>query len=122
MSSLNAIEKIRNEITSSIPKSAGITSVEFEGAEIAIYSSSASFIGNDQQTVKDLVKRLRKRIVVRSDPKIRIENDAAVEMIREIIPEDATISKIMFNENLGEVIIETKKPGVAIGKSGVILK
>ncbi|MHA1563330.1 MAG: beta-CASP ribonuclease aCPSF1, partial [Promethearchaeota archaeon] len=30
--------------------------------------------------------------------------------------------KIMFNENLGEVIVEVKKPGVAIGKSGEKLK
>jgi len=122
MSSFNAIDKIREEISSSIPKSAEITAIEFEGAEIAIYSSSVSFIGNDQHIVKDLVKRLRKRIVVRSDPKIRVENDAAVELIRGIVPEDAVVSKIMFNENLGEVIIEAKKPGVAFGKSGVILK
>ncbi|MHA1746658.1 MAG: beta-CASP ribonuclease aCPSF1 [Promethearchaeota archaeon] len=122
MSSFDAIDKIRQEINSSIPKSAEITAIEFEGAEIAIYSSSAKFIGNDQQIVKDLVKRLRKRIVVRSDPKIRTENDVAVELIQEIVPEDAVVSKIMFNENLGEVIIEAKKPGVAIGKSGVVLK
>lgn len=122
MSSEESLEKIREDIYHSLPKSAAITDVQFEGPEISIYSQSEHFIGDDREEVKNLVKKLRKRIVVRSDPSIRMDNDKTVEYIQKIIPEEAEVSKIMFNENLGEVIIEAKKPGVAIGKSGANLK
>ena len=115
------LERIRDDILKSISKSAKISDVEFEGPEIAIYSKSEAFISNDKNEIKTLVKRMRKRIVVRSDPTIRKDNNSTVEKIKEVIPKEAEISKIMFNENLGEVIIEAKKPGVAIGKSGVNL-
>ncbi|MHA1512358.1 MAG: MBL fold metallo-hydrolase, partial [Promethearchaeota archaeon] len=48
--------------------------------------------------------------------------DDTVAALKKIIPDEADITKIMFNENLGEVIVEVKKPGVAIGKSGEKLK
>ena len=117
-----SLDKIRQDILNSLPKSAEISDVQFEGPEISIYSSSEKFIGDDREEVKNLVKKLRKRIVVRSDPSIRLDNDETVEYIKSAIPEDAEVSKIMFNENLGEVIIEARKPGVAIGKSGTNLK
>ncbi len=122
MNSEEKFDRIREEIRKSVPKTAKITEIEFEGPEIAIYSASAEFIGNEREEIKILVKRLRKRIVVRSDPTIRMGNDETVEKIKELIPEDAEVSKIMFNENLGEVIIEATKPGVAIGKAGLNLK
>jgi hypothetical protein len=119
---MESLEKIRKIIKESIPKSAEITNVEFEGPEISVYSKNEDFIGNDHSDIKNLVKKIRKRIVVRSDPSIRKDNDETVAVLKSIIPEEADITKIMFNENLGEVIIETKKPGVAIGKSGEKLK
>ena len=119
---MDALEKIRKEIKENIPKSAQITNVQFEGPEISVYSKNEDFIGNDHTEIKNLVKKLRKRIVVRSDPSIRKDNNETVDIIKKIIPDDAEVTKIMFNENLGEVIIETKKPGVAIGKSGEKLK
>jgi uncharacterized protein len=115
-------DKIRKDIFDSIPKSAKIEAIQFEGPEIAIYSSNPEYIAKERDDIKTLVKRFRKRIVVRSDASIRLDNDLTVEKIKEIIPDDAIISKIMFNENLGEVIIEAEKPGVAIGKSGTNLK
>lgn len=122
MSTEEALEKIKTNILESLPKSAKITDVQFEGPEISIYSCSEEFIGDEREEIRNLVKHLRKRIVVRSDPEIRMMNDETVKFIQKTIPEEAEVTKIMFNENLGEVIIEAKKPGVAIGKSGTNLK
>ncbi|MCF2142022.1 MAG: beta-CASP ribonuclease aCPSF1 [Candidatus Lokiarchaeota archaeon] len=122
MSTEEALEKMKQDIFDSLPKSAKITEVQFEGPEISIYSRSVDFIGDDREEIRNLVKKLRKRIVVRSDPEIRMINDETVAFIQKTIPEEAEVTKIMFNENLGEVIIEAKKPGVAIGKSGTNLK
>lgn len=122
MSSQNVLERIRADIKSELDKSANISDIQFEGPEIAIYSSNPVFIGKERTEIKKLVKKLRKRIVVRSDPKIRLNNDDTVSKIQEIISEEAEITKVMFNENLGEVIIEARKPGIAIGKAGINLK
>ena len=119
---MDSLEKIRNIIKESLPKSAEITEILYEGPEISVYSKNENFIGNDHAEIKNLVKKLRKRIVVRSDPSIRQDNDETVAILKKIIPEEADITKIMFNENLGEVIIESSKPGVAIGKAGEKLK
>ncbi len=122
MSSEQLLERIREEIKNEIAPSAKITDIQFEGPEIAIYSSNPTFIGQERTEIKKLVKKMRKRIVVRSDPKIRLNNDDTVAKIQQIISEEAEITKVMFNENLGEVIIEARKPGIAIGKAGANLK
>ncbi len=62
------------------------------------------------------------RIVIRSDEDVRMEMDGAVEFIQNLIPADAEVTKIFFDETLGEVTIEGKKPGLIIGKQGSNLK
>ena len=61
MSLDDPLEEIRERIRKSLPKTADITSVEFEGPEIAVYSSSPKFIGNEREEIKNLVKKMRKR-------------------------------------------------------------
>jgi predicted metal-dependent RNase len=41
---------------------------------------------------------------------------------RGVIPAEAEITNVLFDPIVGEVIIEAKKPGLAIGKDGVILQ
>ena len=122
MSFEETLESIKEEIRNSLPSNIDMTSVEFEGPEIAIYCRNEDFVGSENEEIKVLVKRLRKRIVIRSDPSIRKDNDETVEVIRKIVPAEAEITKILFNENLGECLIEARKPGIAIGKAGQNLK
>jgi KH/beta-lactamase-domain protein len=72
--------------------------------------------------VKSLAKTLRKRIVIRSDVSVRREKEEAKARIREIVPENAEITNIIFDDELGEVIVEAKKPGAVIGRSGTTLR
>ncbi|MHA1476476.1 MAG: hypothetical protein ACTSQ5_14980, partial [Promethearchaeota archaeon] len=50
---MDSLEKIRKIIKESIPKSAEITNVEFEGPEISVYSKNENFIGNDHSEIKN---------------------------------------------------------------------
>lgn len=59
--------------------------------------------------------------MVRSDPSIRLKEKEAEHLIKGIIPSDADITEIYFDPSLGEVVIEAKKPGLAIGKDGSTL-
>ena len=62
-----------------------------------------------------MAKMLQKRIVVRPDPSVITDTDIAEKKIRQIIPEEAEITNIYFQPDVGEVTIEVMKPGVAIG-------
>ena len=120
--SVRSLTEIKERITQYIPPNAQVTKIEFEGPEIAIYSKNPSVLIENGEIIKAVAKTLQKRIVVRADPSVRMEKDKAIEKIRELVPPEAEITKIIFDDTLGEVIIEAKKPGLVIGKSGVTLK
>ena len=114
----DALNDIRQTITQGLPSSSMVTSVEFEGPEIAVYSKNPKVLLEDGGFVKELAKKLRKRIVLRFDPNVRTKKEEAEKKIREIVPTEAEITKIYFDENVGEVVIEAKKPGLVIGRNG----
>ncbi|MEM2144528.1 MAG: beta-CASP ribonuclease aCPSF1 [Candidatus Jordarchaeaceae archaeon] len=122
MLSQEILSEIKNSILQGIPKEANVTEVEFEGPEIAIYLKNPKILVDDNELVKELAKRIRKRIVIRSDPSIRMPPAEAAQKIKEIITEEAEVTNVTFDENVGEVIIEAKKPGLVIGRNGVTLK
>ncbi len=113
--------ELRRLIVEQIYKSLGdaeISKIEFEGPEIAIYVKNPKWMLEGEEKVKELAKALRKRIVVRSDPKARANREATIKYIKENAPEDVTIdpNDIQFDDVLGEVRILTDKPGKLIGK------
>ncbi|MCD6513585.1 MAG: beta-CASP ribonuclease aCPSF1 [Candidatus Odinarchaeota archaeon] len=120
--SVKSLNEIKERIIQYLPPNAQITKIEFEGPEIAIYSKNPHVLVGNGELVKAVAKTLQKRIVVRADPSVRMDKEAAIEKIREIVPPEAEITKIIFDDTLGEVIIEAKKPGLVIGKNGVTLK
>lgn len=118
MSLQDALNDIRQTITQGLPSSAMVSSVEFEGPEIAVYSKNPKVLLEDGGFVKELARKLRKRIVLRFDPNVRSKKEEAEKKVREIVPTEAEITRIYFDENVGEVIIEAKKPGLVIGRNG----
>lgn len=72
--------------------------------------------------LKELAKTMRKRVVFRWNPEKRKDPSETEDYIRNLIVEGAGISNIEFDHTRGEVIIESVKPGLVIGKKGVNLK
>lgn len=122
MLSQEILSEIKNSILQGIPKEANVTEVEFEGPEIAIYLKNPKILVDDNELVKELAKRIRKRIVIRSDPSVRMPQAEAAQKVKEIVTKEAEVTNVTFDENVGEVIIEAKKPGLVIGRNGVTLK
>ena len=113
---------ISQTIFQHIPKEAEITRIEFEGPALAIYTKKPEVIVEQSYIISDIVSLIRKRIVVRSDPSVRLPEKEAERIIREIVPKEAEITGVSFDPSLGEVTAEAKKPGLVIGKNGVILQ
>jgi len=114
--------KIRETIVSHMPKEAEITRIEFEGPRLAIYVKNVALLLEQSYIVTDIVNLLHKRVVIRSDPSIRLTEKESEHHIKGIVPAEAEITEINFDPSLGEVVIEAKKPGLAIGKDGSTLQ
>jgi len=114
--------EITQHILAHIPQQAEVTRIEYEGPALAVYTKKPEILIEQSYIVADIVNLIRKRIVVRSDPSVRLEEKDAERIIHEIVSREAEITNINFDPSLGEVIIEAKKPGMVIGKNGTVLQ
>jgi hypothetical protein len=114
--------RIRETIVTHMPKEAEITRIEFEGPRLAIYVKNVALLLEQSYIVTEIVNLLHKRVVVRADPSIRLKEIESERLIKGIVPPEADITEINFDPSLGEVVIEAKKPGLAIGKDGSTLQ
>jgi len=104
-------------IVRNFPAEAQITRIEFEGPEIAVYVKNPAVIVNNPEIVKKIVKELKKRIVIRTDPEVRKSQHETKEIIKSLVPPEAGIKDIQFDEVLGEVIVKAEKVGLVYGKN-----
>ena len=112
---------IIKEILKNLPENK-ISDVNFEGANIVLYTKDRDFFLNNNGIIKRVVDDIKKRVELRPDPSITMDTEEAEKVIRSIIPEEAGIDQVIFDTQRSRVIIEADKPGLAIGKQGSILR
>jgi len=112
---------ISQTILDHVPKEAEVTRIEFEGPTLAVYTKKPEVLIEQSHIVAEIVNLIRKRIVIRSDPSVRLTEKETEKTIGEIVSSEAEITGVNFDPSLGEVIVEAKKPGLVIGKNGAIL-
>ena len=122
MTSEEILQNIKEVVNETIPVGVVVTDVDFEGPDVVIYSRNPGMLIDDSNIIREIAKTLRKRIVIRPDPSALIDEETATEEIKAIVPPEAEISDITFDHTSYEVIIEAKKPGLVIGKSGATLR
>lgn len=91
-------------------RDAAITKIEYEGTRLAIYTKNPQVFEDMDQIAKDLVSILKKRVIIRSDPSIRMPHEKLELEIKKILGEDCSL---FFDEDLGEVIVEVKDINIA---------
>src|SRR3989339_705118 len=110
---------ILKSIKDELPRS--VTDVEFEGANIVLYTEDKEFFKTGESKIKDVVDKVKKRIELRAEQKILASESDTEKTIRALVPEEAEITNIIFDVQRSSVVIEAKKPGLVIGKQGSIL-
>jgi predicted metal-dependent RNase len=113
---MDILENIREKLHGKVKEA------NFEGANIVIYTEDEKFFKEGEPKVKAIVDEIKKRIELRADPKILMSKDETEKAIRKIIPEEAEIENVLFENQRSIVVIEAKKPGLVIGKQGSILE
>jgi KH/beta-lactamase-domain protein len=114
--------EISQYILQHVPIEAEVTRIEYEGPMLAVYAKKPEVLVDQSNIVAEIVGVIRKRIVIRPDPSVRLQETEAEKITRELISPEAEITDINFDPSLGEIIIETKKPGLAIGRNGAVLQ
>ncbi len=99
-----------------------VSDASYEGANIVLYTKNKEFFLDNKGLIKKVVDEFKKRIELRPDPAICMEQEKAEQEIKKLLPEESKPSNILFDPQRSIVIIETEKPGLAIGKQGTILK
>ena len=112
---------ITKEILKNLPENK-ISDINFEGANIVLYTKDKDFFLNNNGMIKRIVDNIKKRVELRPDPGITMDMEEAEKIIRSLIPEEAGIDQVIFDSQRSRVIIEADKPGLAIGKQGSLLR
>lgn len=121
MSADRVLEDAKEQIRKIAPSDVNITAIEFEGPVVVIYTRDMEKFASNNDIVRQLAQGLRRRVAIRPDPGMLADPEVVEKRIREIIPEDAQITDIYFEDDTGEVTIEAIAPGLVIGKHGSIL-
>ena len=114
--------EISQYILEKVPREVEVTRIEYEGPMLAVYTKKPEILVDQSSIIAEIVGVIRKRIVVRPDPSVRLPENEAEKIARELISPEAEITDINFDPSLGEIIIETKKPGLVIGRNGAVLQ
>lgn len=112
---------IIKEIMKDLPEEK-ISDAGFEGANIVFYTKNTDFFLHNNGLIKGIVDKIKKRIELRPDPSITMEQEKAKKIIKDLMPDEAGVDNIIFDPQRSQVIIEAEKPGLAIGKQGTILR
>ena len=97
-------------ILTSIPKDANVTKIAYEGPRIALYTNKPRYLMENNEVISNLVNVIKKRIVVRTDEKIRKSEEDARKILDGMVPAEAELEATFFDTATGEVSIEVKRP------------
>jgi uncharacterized protein len=103
-------QNIMATILTSIPKDANVTKIDYEGPRIALYTDTPRFLMENNEIISNLVNKIKKRIVIRTDEKIRKSEEDARKILDSLVPTEAGLEATFFDTATGEVSIEVKRP------------
>ncbi len=106
-------EDIQKKILKIIPQEAGISKIDFEGPSVVVYVLNPRLVMEKSECIKQLAKELKKHIIIRGDPKVRLSKTESNRKIREILSrilDEQALDNIYFNDHAGEVYIYLKRP------------
>jgi len=121
MSFEKSMEEIREVVRKTLPQDIEVTDVDFEASVVVVYVKNFDIFSRNPEIVRQLAQSLHRRVDIRPDTSLLSNPDEAERKIRNIIPDEAQVQDIYFNDETGEVVIEAMNPGTVVGKQGSIL-
>lgn len=101
---------IISKILELLPPDSGVVRIEYEGPRVAIYTEKPLLFLTDTFRISDIVKTIKKRVIIKVDERLRKDENEARMILFGNIPKRAEVVNVVFDQALGEVILEAKKP------------
>jgi len=111
---------ILKSVVKELPKNS-VNTANFEGANIVLYTEDKQFFLEGEDQIRKVVNQIKKRIELRAEQSLLMEEEKTRKFIEGLVPSEAELTDIIFDIQRSIVIIESKRPGIAIGKGGEIL-
>ncbi|MEF8870268.1 MAG: beta-CASP ribonuclease aCPSF1 [Haloarculaceae archaeon] len=112
------LQQLKTRIEAETPDNITIRSVTFEGPVLVVYTPDVQAFAERDRLVSELAKSLQKRLTIRPTPDALVPKAEADAKIRQIIPDEAGVTNLEFDSDVGEVLIEAAKPGMVVGRHG----
>ncbi|MBA2266863.1 MAG: beta-CASP ribonuclease aCPSF1 [Nitrosopumilus sp.] len=96
-------------ILQNLPKECSLTKIEYEGPRIALHTNKPQFLLENNKILSNIVGQIKKRIVLRIDETIRIDESEVQKVAEKHVPQESGITEILFDPALGEATIFVKK-------------
>ncbi|MEM0443626.1 MAG: beta-CASP ribonuclease aCPSF1 [Candidatus Caldarchaeum sp.] len=110
---MNSVERLRTELlkyfSSLDTAEPAVSRIEYEGPRIAVYTQSREVFRDRDKIARDLVTLIKKRFVIRPDENIRRPREEVEETIRQALGNGY---RLIFDEPLGEVVLESNDPRI----------
>ncbi|HII39202.1 TPA: beta-CASP ribonuclease aCPSF1 [Candidatus Micrarchaeota archaeon] len=119
---MNSLKEMREAVQQVIPPQCELTRIEVEGPQVVLYLKNIRAFYEDRNLITRIASRVRKKILLRSDSSALRPPSEALARIKQLIPIEAGVTEIKFDPVFNEVQIEALKPGLVIGKGGIVLK
>ncbi len=93
-----------------------ISEVDYEGPTIVVYTKDEELFSKRDDIARTIAQELRRRIAIRPDPTILTDEEEARTLIEGIIPSEAGLQDMYFEEDTGEVVIEADEPSIVTSR------
>ncbi|MCA9496300.1 MAG: beta-CASP ribonuclease aCPSF1 [Nanoarchaeota archaeon] len=98
-----------------------IASVEFEAANIVIYTNSKDFLFKGREVIRNIVGKFKKRIELRADNTLLLKIEDAKKEVEKIL-QGVEVGEYKFDTARSLLTLEVDNVGAAVGKAGANLK
>lgn len=102
-------QSVMATILQNLPRECSLTKIEYEGPRIALHTNNPKFLLENNKILPNIVAQIKKRIVMRIDDSLRVEEEGVKKIVEKYISEKSNISDILFDPALGEALIFLKK-------------
>ncbi|MDN5846077.1 MAG: beta-CASP ribonuclease aCPSF1 [Candidatus Nitrosocosmicus sp.] len=102
-------QSVMATILQNLPKECSLTKIEYEGPRIALHTNKPQFLLENNKILSNIVGQIKKRIVLRIDETIRIDEGEVKKVAEKYVPLESGITDILFDPALGEATIFVRK-------------
>ena len=102
-------QSVMATILQNLPKECSLTKIEYEGPRIALHTNKPQFLLENNKILSNIVGQIKKRIVLRIDETIRIDEREVQKVSEKYVPQESGITEILFDPALGEAVIFVRK-------------